>query len=151
MPVLKSGLYWRQSKWNARRCVPAILATNGHTVRLSSADAVAFDAPCAQVSARFSKLQTLTLTVAGTQYDLVGKPANLSPAFSQAQRAELLDADRVVSAAGDLAGTGLAPLAALGGLGAIAGAAGTLFDATSMVRNIAPWKQILPAVGVRVS
>lgn len=130
--------------WNARKCVPAILATDGSSLRLTSADEVAFHAPGPQIRASFGKLQTLTLTVDGVKYAIVGKPANLSPSFTQAQMAELAEATRLVSAAG----TSHTWMAAASPL---AGGVGAIFDMRQMAKNIAPWKKILPAIGVQVS
>lgn len=139
-----AGLYWRRSRINGARCVPALLAVDGGRVRLSSADEVAFDVPCAEVEAHFTFLATLRLTVRGTTFDLVGKGANLSPKFTAEQLAEL-DALGARAAA---QGTPGSSLAAAGSPASLLGAA---FDAHTVVANIKPWRTVLPAAGVRVS
>jgi hypothetical protein len=47
-----AGLYWRKSKLNGAKCVPAILSVERGRLRLSAADGVAFDVPCAEARAR---------------------------------------------------------------------------------------------------
>lgn len=142
-----AGLYWRKSKINGAKCVPAILAVGGGRLRLSSAEELAFDVPCGEVRAHFTFLSTLTLTVAGTRFDLVGKGANLSPKFTAQQLAEL-ERLRAQAASADASGVNAAALGA--GAGSVAGLIGVAFDVQRMVANIKPWRTVLPAAGVLV-
>jgi len=143
-----AGLYWRKSKVNGAKCVPAILAVGDGRLRLSSASELAFDVPCGEARAHFSFLATLTLTVAGTRFDLVGKGANLSPKFTPQQLAELqrLQAHAASADASGVTATALGP-----GAGSVTGLIGVAFDAQRMVANIKPWRKVLPAAGVPIS
>ena len=141
-----AGLYWRQSMLNGRKCVPAILELTQGRVRLLDASGEVFAVPCAEVSGRVTGLSTLILEAGGRSYDLVGKPSNISPKFTP----EMLDYVRARSAqvpSGTLVAMGVG-LNALGAspLGALAFA----FDFAEMTANIAPWKTLLPAAGVRM-
>ncbi|WP_133851592.1 hypothetical protein [Labedaea rhizosphaerae] len=139
-----AGLYWRRSKINGAKCVPAILALDGGRLRLSSADEVAFEAPCDEVEAHFTFLATMRLTVNGQAFDLVGKGANLSPKFTAEQLAEL-ESLRAHAANQDTLGPNLAATASPTSL------LDAAFDAQAMAANIKPWRTVLPAAGVRVS
>jgi hypothetical protein len=143
-----AGLYWRKSKLNGAKCLPAILSVGGGRLRLSSAEELVFDVPCGEAEAHFSFLSTLTLTAAGTGFDLVGKGANLSPKFTSQQLAEL-ERLRAQAASADASGVNATTLGP--GAGSVAGLIGVAFDAQRMVANIKPWRTVLPAAGVRVS
>ncbi|WP_459714977.1 hypothetical protein [Actinophytocola sp. KF-1] len=136
-----AGLYWRKSKLNGRKCVPAILSVTGGRLRLSAVDGVAFDVPCAEARARFTVFSTMVLTAAGRRFDLVGTGAAMSPKFTTAQLAELdaLRARATTSGATGMFGGGGAELLS------------AAFDIVTMVAAIKPWRTVLPAAGVVVA
>jgi hypothetical protein len=135
-----AGLYWRRSKLNGAKCVPAILSVERGRLRLSAADGVAFDVPCAEARARFTMFSTLVVTAAGRTFDLVGKGATYSPKFTPAQLAELEALRARASFPGTMGTAG-------GGALELVSAA---FDFATMVANIKPWRTVLPAAGVPV-
>jgi hypothetical protein len=153
MITYAGGLYWRRSKWNGRKCVPVILSVDAGRLRLSAAKEVGFDVPCAEVTARFTKLGTMVLTVNGRTYDILGVGASLSPNFTKEQRDELRARQAKAASAA------ISPGFAAGGSG-IGGGAGAAMDAVAIVgavaeinqmrANIRPWRSVLPAAGVRV-
>ena len=153
-PTYASGLYWRKSKWNGTKCVPVILSLDGGRLRLAAAEEVAFDVPCADVVARFTRLGTLVVTVAGRSYDILGVGASLSPSFTKEQREELQarQAARAASAgvAPGLAAAGAGIGGEVGGVMDAVAAVGAVFEITAMRENIKPWRTLLPAAGVRV-
>lgn len=57
------------------------------------ADGEGFLVDDSQVEARFPRLGTLTLTVNGTSYDIVGQGSGISKQFTRAQKTELAYAD----------------------------------------------------------
>ena len=149
-----SGLYWRKSKWNGAKTVPVILSLDAGRLRMASAKEVAFDAPCAEVAARFTKLGTMVLTVGGRTYDVLGIGASLSPNFTGQQLDELRER-RAAAAEGAVspAAAGLTGVGAGGDVGAALDAAvmvGAVFDIKRMRENIRPWRAVLPAAGVRI-
>ena len=152
-PSHASGLYWRKSKWNGARCVPVILSLDAGRLRLAAAKGVAFDVPCADVVAKFTRFGTLVLTVGGRSYDILGVGASLSPSFSKEQREEL-QALQAKAAKGAFAPGLAAAGAGIGGeAGAVMDAAaivGAVFEIKAMRENIKPWRSLLPAAGVRV-
>lgn len=140
MTSFAAGLYWRKSKLNGAKCVPAILSVERGRLRLSAADGVAFDVPCAEATAHFTVFSTLVVTAAGRTFDLVGKGAVLSPKFTPAQLAELeaLRARAFMPGATGTVGGGALELVA------------AAFDIATMVATIKPWRTVLPAAGVAV-
>lgn len=162
-PTFASGVYWRRSRWNGARCVPAVLSLRCGRLRLAAARDVAFDAPCAEVTARFSRLHTMVLTVGGTRFDVVGIGSSLSPSFTPAQREELraLQAEAAGTAVSPTAGALGAGLIASGVGGGAGGALGAAADVTAVVgafsdwgrlkATIGPWREVLPAAGVAVT
>lgn len=81
--------YWRQSKWNAAKCVPIfLLLEHGQLSAYSRENAGIFSVPVTSVQASLSKLGTMTLRVGGTSYDLVGRG---NPASSPASTPEQID------------------------------------------------------------
>jgi hypothetical protein len=160
-----SGVYWRRSKWNGRKCEPVILTVDQGRLRMSTADAVVFDVPCASVSAKFSRAWTMTVTVDGTGYDFVGRGSGISKAFTAAQLDEIraahaTAAGRDRSGATVAAGTGAAGLGAatgdpglqaVGGVFAAAGLAQAAFEFSTLRAVIRPWRDVLTAAGVAVA
>ena len=136
-----AGLYWRKSKINGAKCAPAILSVAHGRLRLSAADGVAFDVPCAEARAHFTVFSTLVITAAGRTFDLVGKGAAMSPRFTPAQLAEL-DALRARASFPGATGT-----VGGGALELVAAA----FDFATLVATIKPWRTVLPAAGVTVA
>jgi hypothetical protein len=128
-----AGLWWRQSKIIGAKCVPAILLVSAGRLRLSSADEVALDAATNEVTASFSRFGTLTLQSGGHKYDVVGRAASMSPKFTDAQLIELRQLQAELDGG---AGTGWNAQA---------------FDINAQVANMAPWRSVLPAAGVRVT
>lgn len=141
---IKSGLYWRKSLWNGAATVPVVLtaepATNANggsrgTLTMRDADGRGFSVDADRVTATWSRFGTMTLTVDGTRYDVVGAGSRISKSFSPEQRAELEQAATVASDAGswNWASAGLA----VGSVGKV-------------LNNTKPWKTILPGVGAKV-
>jgi hypothetical protein len=154
VPSYAGGLYWRKSKWNGLKCLPVILSLDAGRLRLAAAKEVAFDVPCADVVAKFTKFGTLVLTVGRRSYDILGVGASLSPSFTKEQREELQA--RQAKAANAAVAPGV--MAAGTGIGGEVGAAmdavaivGAVFEIKAMRENIKPWRDLLPAAGVRVT
>lgn len=84
--VLKSGRYLRQSAINGREGVSADLDPGWGRVRLMTWADTVFDVPCSRMSATFSRLSTMSLTVSGWRQAIMGIGAAFSPEFSDAQR-----------------------------------------------------------------
>jgi hypothetical protein len=159
-----SGVYWRRSRWNGRKCDPVILTVDQGRLRMSTADAVVFDVPCTSVTARFSRAWTMMLTVEGTRYDFVGQGSGISKSFTPAQLDEIRAAhanaagrDRsggtaaaATGAAGLGAATGDPGVQAVGGAFAVAGLAQAAFEFGTLRAVIRPWREVLPVAGVRV-
>jgi hypothetical protein len=86
----KSLLYWRKNVWNGSACVPVILTLEDDTLMMKDdKEVVVFQAPISQVSKRFTQWGTMILEVGSKKYDIVGMPAQTSPAITDAQKAEL--------------------------------------------------------------
>ena len=141
---IKSGLYWRKSRWNGAACVPVVLTAEPvpgspgegrGTLTMRDGDGQGFSADASQVAAKWSPFGTMTLTVDGTRYDVVGAGSGISKPFTPAQRAELEQAEVVASDAGswNWASVGLA----VGDVGKVLG-------------NTKPWKAILAELGATV-
>lgn len=144
-----SGLYWRRSPINGRKTVPVVLQLADGRLRMWTDEEMAFDAPTSDVSAKFSKLSTMFLTVAGTKFAIVGIGAALSPKFSDRQLAALeearADAQRRVASAGPAAAAGgVASVAGgvAGGATALAGLGLAVADLATMRTSIRPWREI---------
>lgn len=86
----KSLLYWRKNLWNGSDCVPIILVLEDNILTVKDADgANVFSTPLHDVVVNFTGWGTMTLTVSGKKYDIVGMPAATSPQISELQKAEL--------------------------------------------------------------
>jgi hypothetical protein len=138
-----SGLYWRRSLLNGRRCVPVVLGLDGGRLRMRTATETVFDVPTTEVTARFTALTTMMLTVGGSRYAIVGIGSAISPRFTAEMLAELEQAQ--ARAAGTYDG-GAAPGTDLG----VLGLTGAVADFAEMRRSIAPWRELFDRAGVTV-
>lgn len=150
-----SGLYWRRSPINGRKTVPVVLELVDGRLRMWTAEEQVFDAPTGEVSARFSKLSTMFLTVSDHKYAIVGIGAAMSPRFSDKQVAYLqaaqADAQRRVQSAGPAAAAGGVSAAAGSAAGAgtaLAGLSLAVADLATMRRSIRPWREIFDRMQV---
>lgn len=141
MSSISSGLYWRKSRWNGAACVPVVLTATesspgAGTLTMRDGSGEGFSVDGASVSAKFSVFGTMTLTVAGTKYDVVGAGSGISKPFTEAQRAELAAASSVASDAG---------------IWSWASAGLSVLDVGKVLNNTKPWKAILPGIGATVA
>ncbi|MFF4652755.1 hypothetical protein [Streptomyces sp. NPDC001380] len=82
-----SIVFWRRSRWNGARCEPLLMTLHGDRLRACDRDGgEVLTAAAGQVAARLSRLGTLTLTVGGHAYALVGRGGAQSPAPSSLQQ-----------------------------------------------------------------
>jgi hypothetical protein len=105
------------------------------TLTMRDGDGKGFSVDASRIAAKWSPFGTMTLTVDGTRYDIVGAGSGISKPFTPAQRAELEQAEVVASDAGSWswASAGLA----LGDVGKVLG-------------NTRPWRAILADLGATV-
>ncbi|HEV7203872.1 MAG TPA: hypothetical protein VGN18_04640 [Jatrophihabitans sp.] len=144
-----SGVYWRRSPINGRKTVPVVLQLVDGRLRMWTATEMVFDVPTGEVSAKFSKLSTMFLTVSGRKFSIVGIGASLSPKFSDRQLAALeaarADAQRRVQSPGPAAAAGGVSSVVggvAGGATALAGLGLAVADLATMRRSIRPWREI---------
>jgi len=94
---LISGLYWNGNRWKGTRTVPVVLElANNKLVMYDQDDKQIFNAPLATVQARFTRADSLHLTVNGVKYWLSGMGTAISPDFSPAQKARLEESNKSV-------------------------------------------------------
>lgn len=139
------GVYWRQSMWNGRKCVPVILSAAPGRLRLSGAQGPVFDVSTDDVTATFGTY-SIRLTVAGRRYDIVGRGSNISPDFTPAMKAELEAAKDRMAAVGrlpwlDAFDDSNEP---------VPNALAAIVDPASVIGS-AVWTRVLRAAGVRAA
>ncbi|MFG2310818.1 hypothetical protein ACGFS9_19400 [Streptomyces sp. NPDC048566] len=78
--------YWRRSLWRGSRCEPVVLVPEPRELRAHDrALNVVFQVDPREVVGRLTRFGTLRVRVGGRTYDLVGRPAQQSPAPSAGQ------------------------------------------------------------------
>ncbi|MFC6703732.1 hypothetical protein [Flexivirga alba] len=88
-PPFATGLYWRKSLLNARKCIPVILVLADGLLTMSDKSSRVFSIPASQISLRRSRWGTLLITCGSTTYALVGRGGDISPQFTDEQIAHL--------------------------------------------------------------
>lgn len=148
--TVKSGLYWQRKPILGFWAEPVVLSMGDGTLSMTTRTATAFHAPASEVTAKFSKLGTMALTVAGKRYPILGQGGTLSPKFTPAQLEEIAEAGRVAEAAAASGDTEVA--AAFGVAGRTVPEMGSAISQwTAMAGQIRPWREIFAANRVTVT
>ncbi|TWP37603.1 hypothetical protein [Leekyejoonella antrihumi] len=134
--LFAAGLYWRKSKIDGRKCVPAILEVRTGRLRMLDVVGQVFDVPAQEARANCTALGTMVLTVNGQMYDLVGIRARLSPKFTP----EMLNYLQVLRS----------QVAGLAGSGSVLQLLDVAFKPVAMTGTVMPWRTVLPSVGVLI-
>lgn len=107
---LVSGLYWNGNRWKGTRTVPVVLElAHDKLVMYDRDDKQVFNVSLTIVQARFTRADSLHLTVNGVKYWLSGMGTAISPDFSPAQKTRLEEFNRSVRLLqGTIAASGVA-------------------------------------------
>jgi hypothetical protein len=152
---IKSLLYWRKSKLNGAKCVPAILSldADGNFSLKDRDGSVVYSVPVKEADVAFTGWGTMVINAPNAKYDIVGSGAGISPSPTQEQLEEVRAAQgdnqttnnvaTKLGAAGVAVGTGAPEASAVGSV-----AMGMAFQ--EGVNSIGDWQKALIAAGAKV-